>query len=134
MNRLFIYAYLRLEPQKNHMNKAQKDAFASLRTEWWRWAESNRRAKDFLKCFYIVYSALIFNSGLRQKFRYLDLKADKISRRLLPTPPKRDSNICRQIQIFYLKNITLCSAYRESAGRTALGLVLSQSERESKRR
>ena len=40
--------YDRLELAKKPLTKTQKDALASLRSQWWRWAESNRRAKDNL--------------------------------------------------------------------------------------
>ena len=41
--------YLRLEPHLNHMNKRQKASFEALSTQWWRWRESNPRAKVFSK-------------------------------------------------------------------------------------
>ncbi|TSD01069.1 MAG: resolvase domain-containing protein [Parcubacteria group bacterium Greene1014_15] len=38
--------YDRLELGKEGLTKAQKDACASLRTQWWRWGESNPRANE----------------------------------------------------------------------------------------
>ena len=37
--------YDRLELARNGLTKAQKDALASLRTQWWRWRESNPRPR-----------------------------------------------------------------------------------------